>query len=112
MSGKKKRPSALKHGVFSAMTVLPGESRTRFKRLRRDVITEYRPDGPVEKDIIDDLARFLWRKQNLGTLNTAAAARQHYHTIRNQHFPSPSAYAELLALGIEPDTPPMTAADI
>ena len=37
----KKRPPALKHGAFSAMTTLPGESKAEFKKLEKEVISEF-----------------------------------------------------------------------
>jgi hypothetical protein len=62
----KLQPSnALKHGVYSTIGVLPGESPAKFKKHQKDVIDEFRPNGPVEHDIVITIARALWRKQNL-----------------------------------------------
>jgi hypothetical protein len=68
---KLKRGNALKHGVYSTIGLLPGESPAEFKKHQKDVIDEFRPNGPVETDIVLTIARLLWRKQNLATLETA-----------------------------------------
>jgi hypothetical protein len=67
---------ALKHGAYSTIAVLPGESRAAFQKLYRDLIAELTPSGVLEDDIIADLARLVWRKQNLGTLRIAEDAQQ------------------------------------
>ena len=69
-------PPALKHGAYSATAVLPGESRAAFEKLHRDLIAEFNPSGVLENDIIADMARLVWRKQNLGTLRIAEHAQK------------------------------------
>ena len=68
-------PPALKHGAYSATAVLPGESRAAFEKLHRGLIAEYTPSGVTEDDIVADMARLMWRKQNLGTLHIAEFAQ-------------------------------------
>jgi hypothetical protein len=68
-------PPALKHGAYSATAVLPGESRAAFEKLHRGLIAEYTPSGVTEDDIVADMARLMWRKQNLGTLRIAEFAQ-------------------------------------
>ena len=68
-------PPALKHGAYSATAVLPGESRAAFEKLHRGLIAEFAPSGVMEDDIVADMARLMWRKQNLGTLRTAEFAQ-------------------------------------
>ena len=72
---------ALKHGAYTATSVLPGESRAAFEKLYRNLITEYSPSGVSEDDIIATMARLIWRKQNLGTHFIAARARAHRDSI-------------------------------
>jgi hypothetical protein len=81
----KKSHPALKHGGYSA-TVLPGESVDEFEKLRRDLIVNFTADGALEGDIVADLARRLWRKQNRATFRTAEVARQHYNAIVSREF--------------------------
>jgi hypothetical protein len=72
----KKLPPALRHAAFSATTILPGESVEAFERLHKELIAEFIPEGPCEKDIVADMAHLLWRKQNLGTFRIAEVARR------------------------------------
>jgi hypothetical protein len=78
---KLKQSNALKYGVYSTIGLLPGESPRKFKKHQKDVIDEFRPNGPVEHDIIMTIAGALWRKQNLATFQTAQLARFRYRQI-------------------------------
>jgi hypothetical protein len=69
-------PPALKHGGYSGLAVLPGEDKAAFEKLRRDLIAELNPKGPLEEDIVVTLARYVWRKQNLKTYRLAQAAKK------------------------------------
>ena len=60
-----KIPSALTHGAYSGFDILPGEDREASKKSQQELIAEYTPSGPHEEDIVDTIARQLWRKQNL-----------------------------------------------
>jgi hypothetical protein len=71
-------PPALKHGAYSATSVLPGESRAAFEKLHRGLIDELNPSGVLEDDIVADMARLVWRKQNLGTLRIAELAQDRW----------------------------------
>ena len=62
-----KRPSALKHGAYSQTTVVGSEDPKQFEKLHRDLIVAYAPVGPLEKQIVADIARYMWRKQNLAS---------------------------------------------
>ena len=72
--GNRNHP-ALKHGAYSATAVLPGESRAAFEKLHRGLIAEHTPSGVMEDDIVADIARLMWRKQNLGTQRIAEFAQ-------------------------------------
>ena len=62
---------ALKHGGYIATSLLPGEDRAAFDKLQRDLVAEFNPVGALEEDIIADVARLTWRKQNLAILRIA-----------------------------------------
>ena len=66
---------ALKHAGYSATTLLPGEDAAAFEKLHRAVIAEYNPVGALEDDIVADIARLTWRKQNLATFRIAELGR-------------------------------------
>lgn len=64
-------PPALKHGIYSGMALLPGEDAAEFRKLEKEVMEEFEPVGPLEKDICTTIARLLWRKRNLGSYRLA-----------------------------------------
>ena len=68
-------PPALKHGAYSALAVLPGESQEDFDKLHQAVKADLAPSGPLENDIVLRITRLMWRKQNLVTLRIAEAAK-------------------------------------
>jgi hypothetical protein len=78
---QKKQHGALKHGGYSALGVLPGESPTEFERLRKGLIEDLAPRGPLEDDIVSTLARLLWRKNNRSTFRAAAFAKTRLNAI-------------------------------
>jgi hypothetical protein len=73
---EKKRHSALKHGGYSTIGLLPGESPAEFDKLHKDLVEELAPVGPLEHDVVLTVARLIWRKQNLSTFRTAELARE------------------------------------
>jgi hypothetical protein len=93
-----KQPGALKHGGYSALGLLPGESPAEFEQLHKALAEEFAPRGPLEEDIISSLARLLWRKQNRSTFRTAALAIRRYNEITNEEIAArniPSSYTPL-----------------
>jgi hypothetical protein len=79
----KRIPPALKHGVYSATALLPGEDAAAFEKLYKDLIAELVPNGPLEEATVATIARLLWRKQNLATFRIAAAARERWSEAVN-----------------------------
>jgi hypothetical protein len=84
----KKLYPALKHGGYSVTGLLPGEDAAAFEQLHRELRAFYCPDGPLEEDAIASIGNLLWRKQNLGTILRAEAARKRYLAIRSEMIPS------------------------
>ena len=84
----KKLYPALKHGGYSATGLLPGEDPAAFEKLHRDLISELCPDGPLQEDTVFDIARLMWRKQNLEAFRVAEAARERASAIRSEMIPS------------------------
>jgi hypothetical protein len=83
----KKIHPALKHAGYSATTLLPGEDRTAFEKLHRALIAEFTPVGVLEEDIVADLARLVWRKQNLATFRIAGLADARREQIKDETVP-------------------------
>src|SRR5262245_52524334 len=72
---------ALKHAGYSATTLLPGEDPAVFEKLHRALIHEFAPLGTLEEEIVADMARLTWRKQNLATFRIAQLAQKRHHEI-------------------------------
>jgi hypothetical protein len=72
----------LKHAGYSTTALLPGESRTDFEKLHRDLIKELQPKGALEDDIVYTIARLTWRKQNLATFRKAEVAKEDIREIK------------------------------
>jgi hypothetical protein len=83
----KTMPPALKHGGYSATSVLPGESAAEFAKLHRELVAEWIPNGALEDDIVATMARALWRKNNLQTLRIAKLAQERMAQIHNTMVP-------------------------
>ena len=81
---KKQAPPALKHGAYATTVILPGEDKSAFDRLHKSLVSEFRPQGIFEEEVIGDLARLMWRKKNLGTYRLAELARERYLAIEQQ----------------------------
>jgi hypothetical protein len=92
---------ALKHAGYSATTLLPGEDPTAFETLHRALIAEFTPVGALEDDIVADIARLIWRKQNLGTFRIAELAKQRRQNIICAKVPDVSSFIPLP--GVDPD---------
>jgi len=105
----KKLYPALKHGGYSATGLLPGEDPAAFEKLHQDLRLEYCPDGPLQEDTVRDIARWTWRKQNLGTFRIAEAARERASAIRSEMIPSTTPPFDFPLLGV-PDPADVKAA--
>ena len=57
--------NAWKHGGYSNLGVLPGESAHEFKRLHQSLIVEWEPSGPTECETVLSLAKCMWRQSRL-----------------------------------------------
>lgn len=73
-----KFPHALKHGAFSALSILPGEDPNEFIELYQSIAAELLPDGPIEKDAVKTIAFSIWRASHLTIFRRAEWARAKY----------------------------------
>jgi hypothetical protein len=91
---------ALKHAAYSATTLLPGEDLAAFEKLHRALIAEFAPVGALEEEIVADIARLTWRKQNLATFRIAELAQRRRAQINSEKVPEPDYFsAKLEELG-------------
>jgi hypothetical protein len=91
---------ALKHAGYSATTLLPGEDSAAFEKLHRGLIAEFTPNGALEEDIVADIARLTWRKQNLATFRIAELAKRRRDQIDRERVLEPDVFD--FSDGIEP----------
>jgi hypothetical protein len=79
------------------MTLLPLEDQAEFEKLHKDLITEYSPIGRHEEDLIEDLARLIWRKQNLFTFSLIERAKTEHSSIFAEAYAAdPDTFSGLL----------------
>jgi hypothetical protein len=69
------RFNAVRHGVLSAHTVLPGEDETEYAALLGALVEEYAPHGPTEDHLIEEIACVIWRKRRLRFAEAASYRR-------------------------------------
>jgi hypothetical protein len=69
------RFNALRHGLLSRFTVLPGEDENQYSDLLNALVTEHKPLGPTEEHLVEELAGIIWRKRRLGLAEGAAWRR-------------------------------------
>ena len=65
MSKKPKPKGALKHGTYAQEVILPGEDRADYTRMLVELYDEWAPEGRTERELVDRLACFYWRRQRL-----------------------------------------------
>ena len=71
----------LKHGAYSGMSLLPGEDPAEFKKLHEELVAEYAPTGQHEHEIVETMARLMWRKRCLWSYGLAEFARKRHSAI-------------------------------
>jgi hypothetical protein len=94
-------PPAFKHGIYSAIGLLPTEDPAEFEKFKEEIFDDYKPVGRSEKIIVEEIACLQWRLQHLSTYGIAMRARERRSAIYSkldppQWFPPP--------LGIEPES--------
>jgi hypothetical protein len=62
---KRKRPNALKHGLFSDAVLIPGEDSGQYMQLLDEMMDEYKPVGPTLRDEVIELANLMWKRRRL-----------------------------------------------
>ena len=88
----KRVPSALKHGIYSGLELLPTESPARFRKFKKQIFAELNLVGRLEEDIGEEIVRLEWRRQNLFTYDLAERARARRSAIHSKWVP-PARYS-------------------
>jgi hypothetical protein len=55
--------------------VLPGENAAEFEALVGDLMTQYPPQGPIEKHLVHEIAEIIWRRHRLRLGERAVLSR-------------------------------------
>lgn len=69
------RFNALKHGVLSQHTVLPGEDEGEYHKVLVGFVDEYKPAGPKEEHLVEEITGIVWRKRRLRLAEKTAYMR-------------------------------------
>jgi hypothetical protein len=69
------------HGIYSGIGLLPTESPAKFRKFKKQIYDELKPLGRLEADIVDEIVRLEWRRQNLFTYDLAQRARARHNAI-------------------------------
>jgi hypothetical protein len=91
----KRIPPALKSGIYSLLTVLPTESRTKFRKFKKQRFAELAITGPLEEDIGDEIVGLEWRRKHLFTLGLAERARILRNSIYSKWLPQQWDFPDL-----------------
>lgn len=87
--------NSVKHGLNSSTVVLATESQEEYDQLLADYIRLYQPAGPVEQDLVHEIASTRWRLRRILRLESAAfdnamerAAEENPDSAESQAFES------------------------
>jgi hypothetical protein len=64
--------NALKHGLASRRLFIPGEDPSAFEELLRSFKLDFKPDGPVEDDLVEEICMAKWLKERAIRMQTLA----------------------------------------
>lgn len=76
MAGKLKNKNAMKHGLYSRETILPGELEREYNELVGEMTEEWYPEGPTEMMLVEELVSLTWKYRRLRRLEAASLKAQ------------------------------------
>jgi hypothetical protein len=98
-------PPALKHGIYSGLGLLPTESRSKFRKFRKQIFAELNLVGRLEQGIGEQIVWLEWRRQNFSTYDLAERARARRDAIRSELVPEVRYLEPLLGSELDPENP-------
>jgi hypothetical protein len=98
-------PSALKHGIYSGIGLLPTEDPAEFQRFKDQIYKDFGPVGRAQDSAVEYIAGLMWRRDNLFTYLLAERARSRRSAIHAELDPSLSMPLPPFPLLLPPDTP-------
>jgi len=63
--------NSISHGLTAQSPLLPSEDLAAFERHRQAILDEYRPQGPTESQLVDELADTSWRLKRIPALEAS-----------------------------------------
>ena len=96
-------PPALKHGIYSAIGLLPTEDPAEFEKFKLEIFDDYKPAGRSEIIIVEEIACLQWRLQHLSTYGVAMRARERRNAIYSKLNPPSPGWSVSPFLGFEPE---------
>jgi hypothetical protein len=97
----KRVPSALKHGIYSGIGLLPTESPAKLRKFKKQRFSELNLVGRLEEDIGEQIVRLEWRRQHLFTYDLAQRARSRRNAIQSELVPE-VRYLDFPSVTFEP----------
>ena len=108
--GTKRVPSALRHGIYSAVRLLPTEDPAEFEKFKQEIFDDYKPVGRSEKIIVEEIACLQWRLHHLSTFGMAMRARNRRSAIYSK-LPASGWYPRLVGYE-EPEPDPRSPEEL
>jgi hypothetical protein len=95
------RLNALKHGLLSKETLLPGEDEEALRELGERLRDELQPVGELENLLVDRIISSYWRLSRLGRVEAGIFAWERYEELAQR------AEREALRYEVPPPSPLM-----
>jgi hypothetical protein len=103
-------PPALKHGIYSAIGLLPTEDPAEFEKFKQEIFDDYKAIGRSEEIIVNEIACLQWRLEHLPAYGVAMRARQRHGAIYSKlAAPSPQWSYPILTGYEEPEPEPRSS---
>lgn len=68
---EKSRFNNMTHGLRSQFEVIPGEDHQEYETFRAEICDDLKPDGALQKSLVDRLVFFLWRLKRAARAETS-----------------------------------------
>jgi hypothetical protein len=80
------RLNALKHGLLSQETLLPGEDEEALRTLGERLRDELQPAGELENLLVERIITSYWRLRRLGRVEAGIFARELYGELAKRAY--------------------------
>lgn len=67
------RFNGMSHGLRSQFEVIEGESREEYESFKRELCDDVKPDGAIQKALVDRIVFFIWRLKRAARAEAALA---------------------------------------